>query len=130
MVDVNMGKVEPHQLQFFAIHDHHLAVVPHQVARRSRYGDPICEKSRFQIAKSLFSSAVRERYQRLDKDTLSIAVTVDDPKAYTKPWVGKPIRYSLRPRVEIGEWYCTIEDENRFNEKIRFPTFVTGDGKK
>jgi hypothetical protein len=61
---------------------------------------------------------------------LSITVTVDDPQAYTKPWVGKPIRYSLRPRVEIGEWYCTLEDENRFNEKIRFPTFVTGDGKK
>jgi hypothetical protein len=34
----------------------------------------------------------------------------------------------LRPRVEIGEWYCTIEDESRFSEKIRFPTFV-GDKK-
>ena len=82
------------------------------------YGDPHSEALR-----------LTERYQRLDEDTLSIAVTVDDPKAYTKPWVGKPIRYSLRPRVEIGEWYCTIEDENRFNEKVRFPTFVTDDGK-
>ena len=51
-------------------------------------------------------------------------MSIDDPKAYTRPWVGKPIRFSLRPRVEIGEWYCTIEDENKFNEKIRFPTFV------
>ena len=77
------------------------------------YGDPHSEVMR-----------LTERYQRVDKDTLSIAVTIDDPKTYTKPWVGKPIRFSLRPRVEIGEWYCTIEDENKFNEKIRFPTFV------
>jgi len=82
------------------------------------YGDPHSEEMR-----------LTERYQRLDKDTLSIAVTIDDPKAYTRPWVGKPIRYSLRPRVEIGEWYCTLEDENRFNQKVRFPTFVT-EGKK
>jgi hypothetical protein len=82
------------------------------------YGDPHSEQ--------LY---LTERYQRLDKDTLSIQVTINDPKAYTKPWVGKPIRYSSRPRVEIGEWYCTIEDESRFSEKIRFPTFV-GDGNK
>jgi len=82
------------------------------------YGDPHSEQLH-----------LTERYQRLDKDTLSIQVTINDPKAYTKPWVGKPIRYSLRPRVEIGEWYCTIEDEGRFSEKIRFPTFV-GDGNK
>ena len=57
------------------------------------YGDPHSEELH-----------LTERYQRLDKDTLSIQVTINDPKAYTKPWVGKPIRYSLRPRVEIGEW--------------------------
>jgi hypothetical protein len=83
------------------------------------YGDPHSE-----------AMHLTERYQRTDKDTLSIAVTVDDPKAYTSPWVGKPIRYSLRPRVEIGEWYCTLEDENRFNEKVRFPTFVPGETNK
>jgi len=76
------------------------------------YGDPHSDQMR-----------LTERYQRVDKDTLSISVTIDDPKAYTKPWVGQPIHYSLRPRVEIGEWYCTIEDEGRFGEKIRFPTF-------
>jgi hypothetical protein len=83
------------------------------------YGDPHSE-----------AMHLTERYQRLDNETLSIAVTIDDPKAYTKPWVGKPIRYSLRPRVEIGEWYCTLEDENRFNEKVRFPTFVPGETKQ
>jgi len=77
------------------------------------YGDPHSEMLH-----------LTERYQRTDKDTLSIAVTIDDPKAYTRPWVGKPIHFSLRPKIEIGEWYCTIEDEAKFNEKIRFPTFV------
>ena len=46
------------------------------------YGDPHSEQLH-----------LTERYQRLDKDTLSIQVTINDPKAYTKPWVGKPIRY-------------------------------------
>lgn len=81
------------------------------------YGDPHSEELR-----------LTERYRRVDQNTLSIAVTIVDPKAYTKPWVGKPIHYRSRPNVEIGEWYCTIEDEARFNEKVRFPTFV-GDKK-
>jgi hypothetical protein len=82
------------------------------------YGDPHSE-----------SLHLTERYRRVDQNTLSIAVTIDDPVAYTKPWVGQPMHYTLRPRIEIGEWYCTLEDEARFNEKIRFPTFV-GDGDK
>jgi hypothetical protein len=55
------------------------------------YGDPHSE-----------TMHLTERYQRLDKETLSIAVTVDDPKAYTKPWVGKPIRFSLRQMMWHG----------------------------
>ena len=51
-------------------------------------------------------------------------MSIDDPKAYTRPWVGKPIRFTLRPRVESGGWHGTIEDGNTFNGKIRFPTFV------
>ena len=81
------------------------------------YGDPHSEELK-----------LTERYQRVNQDTMTIAVTIDDPKAYTKPWVGKPINFGLRPNIEIGEWYCTIEDEGRFSEKIRFPTF-TGDKK-
>jgi hypothetical protein len=83
------------------------------------YGDPHSEELR-----------LTERYRRVDQNTLSIAVTIVDPKAYTKPWIGKEIHYTIRPRVEIGEWYCTIEDEGRFGEKVRFPTFVGDKDKK
>jgi hypothetical protein len=31
-----------------------------------------------------------ERYRRLDHNTLELAVTIDDPKAYTKIWVNPP----------------------------------------
>jgi hypothetical protein len=27
-----------------------------------------------------------ERYRRVDHDTLQLALTIDDPKAYTKTW--------------------------------------------
>jgi hypothetical protein len=48
-------------------------------------------------------------------------VTIDDPKAHNT-WVGKPIRCCRA--AEIGEWYCTVEDESKFNEKNTIPTFV------
>jgi hypothetical protein len=30
---------------------------------------------------------VEERYHRANQNTLELTVTIDDPKAYTKPWV-------------------------------------------
>ena len=32
---------------------------------------------------------VEERYHRANKNTLELTVTIDDPKAYTKPWVAR-----------------------------------------
>jgi hypothetical protein len=77
------------------------------------YGDPHSDAMR-----------LTERYQRLDHDTLSITVTIDDPKTYTKPWVGQPKLYTLKPNWEIAEWYCTLDDENQYDNKIRLPTFI------
>lgn len=37
-----------------------------------------------------------ERFRRLNRDTLEIEVTFEDPKVYTKPWTGKKI-YQLQP---------------------------------
>src|SRR5213083_1652858 len=42
---------------------------------------------------------VEERYHRVDENTLELTVTIDDPKAYTRPWVPRnklPLR--LMPR--------------------------------
>jgi hypothetical protein len=52
-----------------------------------------------------------ERFRRVNHDSLEIAVTFDDSKAYTKPWTGKKI-YQLQPASsEMKE--DTICDEYR-----------------
>jgi hypothetical protein len=67
------------------------------------------------------SLTLTERYQRLDHNTLSISVTVDDPKSFTKPWVSQPRLYVLKPEWEISEYYCTPEDAVKFDKDVRLP---------
>jgi hypothetical protein len=48
---------------------------------------------------------VIERFQRPDLGHLEIAVTIDDPKAYTKPWTGN-LKLHLLPDTELLEMTC------------------------
>jgi hypothetical protein len=48
---------------------------------------------------------VVERIRRVNHDTLTIDTTIDDPKAYTKPWGGHAI-YELKPGWNLGEMVC------------------------
>ena len=48
---------------------------------------------------------VVERIRRVDHDTLTIDTTIEDPKAYTKPWGGRAI-YELKPGWDLGEMIC------------------------
>jgi hypothetical protein len=52
-----------------------------------------------------------ERIRRVDHDSMVIDLTVDDPKAYTKPWEAKLI-FQLRPDWKIMEHVC--EDNTSF----------------
>jgi len=52
-----------------------------------------------------------ERMRRVDHDSLVVDLTVDDPKAYTKPWGAKLI-FQLRPDWKIMEHVC--EDNASF----------------
>ncbi len=45
---------------------------------------------------------VVERYRRVDQETLVVDVTIDDPKAYTKPWSGQKV-FQLRSDWEVWE---------------------------
>jgi hypothetical protein len=54
---------------------------------------------------------VVERFRRVKHDSLNIDITIDDPKAYTKPWVTHLI-YDLKPDWNIGEEVC--EDNVNF----------------
>ena len=46
-----------------------------------------------------------ERFRRVDHNTLTDDLTIEDPKAYTKPWSAQLI-FQLRPQWDIGEFIC------------------------
>ena len=46
-----------------------------------------------------------ERFRRLNHDTLTDDITIDDPKAYTKPW-NATLNFELKPDWDIGEFVC------------------------
>jgi hypothetical protein len=54
---------------------------------------------------------VVERIRRIDHDTLQDDITIDDTKAFTKPWTGQQI-FQLKPGWEITEYVC--EDNVNF----------------
>jgi hypothetical protein len=59
-----------------------------------------------------------------DATTLEITMTLTDPKAYTKPWVGNKQTYHLvlpREQTVMYEYYCAPSEEQTFNEGVRNP---------
>ncbi len=48
----------------------------------------------------------QERYTRLDHNTLEVAITIDDPKAYTKPFVITTSHFKWIPNQELREEIC------------------------
>jgi hypothetical protein len=51
------------------------------------------------------SGKIIERYRRPDYGHLEIEVTIDDPKAYTKPWTVK-VYQRILPDTELIEFVC------------------------
>jgi hypothetical protein len=45
---------------------------------------------------------IEERYRRIDSHTMEIMFTLDDPKAFVKPWTRRVLR-RLRPTWEVSE---------------------------
>lgn len=54
---------------------------------------------------------VVERIHRISQNVLQVNITIEDPKAYTKPWTAVR-RFDLRPDWEIGEEIC--EENNTY----------------
>ena len=46
------------------------------------------------------------RIRRIDHDTLQDDLTIDDPKAYKKPWMGRQV-FKLRPTWHLLEYVCS-----------------------
>jgi hypothetical protein len=67
---------------------------------------------------------LHEVYRHPDAMTLEITITLDDPTAYTKPWVGRTQTFHLllpKDRSELYEAYCVPSEEESFNERLRDP---------
>ena len=58
------------------------------------FGDPITDAAK-----------VTERFRRIDYGHLEIEITIDDPKAYTKPWTFK-LNQVLVPDADLLEFVC------------------------
>jgi hypothetical protein len=52
-----------------------------------------------------------ERFRRVDPKNLQIEITIEDPKAYTKPWTAH-LFYRLQPGWKLLEQFC--EDNDSF----------------
>jgi hypothetical protein len=59
---------------------------------------------------------VVERMRRPEPNTLQVGLTMEDPKAYTKPWGGQ-LTFQLHPTWNITEMVC--EDNVNFDEFLK-----------
>jgi hypothetical protein len=65
------------------------------------------------VVGSPFTDAARvtERFRRVNQGNLEIDVTVDDPKAYTKPWT-VTVKQRLMPDAELIEFICAENEKD------------------
>ena len=59
------------------------------------------------------AAKVIERFRRPDYANLEIEITVDDPKAYTKPWTVK-VNQRIMPDTELIEFICEERDATHY----------------
>jgi hypothetical protein len=64
-----------------------------------------------------------ERYKRVEHDSLSLQLIVEDPKAYTATWIGDTKTYKLLKgkKAYMDELPCIPEEEDAFTNRIRMP---------
>jgi hypothetical protein len=61
-----------------------------------------------------------ERFHRTDRDHIDYVLTIDDPKAYTKPW-DSVRRWTLHPEWEIMEYSCEENNKSLWEGRIKVP---------
>jgi hypothetical protein len=61
-----------------------------------------------------------ERFRRVDKDTLQMDLTFDDPKAYTKTWYGRKI-FAIQHGGFEDAYACSMSEYEHFRQSIVDP---------
>jgi hypothetical protein len=62
---------------------------------------------------------VEERYHRVDHDNLELTVTINDPKAYTAPYVVMKQIYTWEPKQDFEEQLCIPSEAVDYRETFR-----------
>ena len=57
------------------------------------------------------AARITERFRRIDFGHMEIEVTVDDPKAYTKPWTIKMI-HNIVLNTELIDYICAENEKD------------------
>jgi hypothetical protein len=57
------------------------------------------------------AAKMTERYRRRTFGALDVEVTIDDPKAYTKPWT-VTLHQLLVPDTELLEYFCNDNEKD------------------
>jgi len=72
------------------------------------------DRSTIDLAGHPHTEALRmtERFRRRDAGHLEVQVTLEDPKAYTRPWT-LPMEFTLVPDGEIIEYVCENERDSK-----------------
>lgn len=72
---------------------------------------------------------VQERYTRVDHNDLEVAVTIDDPKTYTKPFVISTVKFRWIPEQKFPEeWFCVPSEMAAYLSIVADPA-AKGPGK-
>ena len=64
----------------------------------------------------------QERYTRVDQYNLRLAVTVDDPKFYTKPWAVLKANYYWMKDQDFTETFCVPSEALAYRDKLANPS--------
>jgi hypothetical protein len=65
---------------------------------------------------------VIQRWTRTDLGHIAFEMTIDDPKAYTKPWKNTRT-FTLRPDWEIMEYSCEENNKSLWEGRIKVPKY-------
>jgi hypothetical protein len=63
---------------------------------------------------------VTQRWTRKDLGHLALDITIDDPRAYTRPWKNTRT-FTLRPDWEIMEFSCEENNKSLWEGRIKPP---------
>ena len=67
-------------------------------------------------APSTDAAKITERFRRVNYGRMELAITVDDPKAYTKPWTVK-VNEIIQPNTEMMDYFC-LENEKDISHLV------------